>query len=170
LPLAVMNIIWSPISARLVGTYGSRPSLLFAGLAIVVSGVIMTQLAENTTLSLLIVSYIIFGIGFGLVNIPINHTAVSGMPRAQSGVAAAIASTSRQVGVSLGIAISGTIVYANRAHGVSFAHASHAVWWLIAACGAAVIVLGWACNTQWARLSAQNVAHLLQDGAEARPR
>ena len=36
------------------------------------------------------------------VNAPITNTAVSGMPREQAGVAAAVASTSRQVGASLG--------------------------------------------------------------------
>ena len=40
----------------------------------------------------------IFGIGFGFVNAPITNAAVSGMPREQAGVAAAIATTSRQFG------------------------------------------------------------------------
>ena len=39
---------------------------------------------------------------FGFVNAPITNTAVSGMPRAQAGVAAAVASTSRQIGQTLG--------------------------------------------------------------------
>ena len=51
------------------------------------------------------IAYVLFGIGFGAVNPPITNAAVSGMPPAQAGVAAAIASTSRQVGASLGIAI-----------------------------------------------------------------
>ena len=52
-----------------------------------------------------------FGIGFGAVNPPITYTAVSGMPNNQAGVAAAaVASTSRQVGQTLGVAIIGSIV------------------------------------------------------------
>ena len=52
----------------------------------------------------------VFGIGFGFVNAPITNAAVSGMPRAQAGVAAAIASTSRQIGQTLGVAVVGSLV------------------------------------------------------------
>lgn len=51
----------------------------------------------------------LFGLGFGAVNPPITNTAVSGMPAAQAGVAAAIASTSRQTGRSLGVALVGAL-------------------------------------------------------------
>jgi len=49
------------------------------------------------------------GVGFGLVNPPITNTAVSGVPASQAGVAAAVASTSRQVGLTLGVALAGAI-------------------------------------------------------------
>ena len=52
----------------------------------------------------------LFGIGFGMVNAPITNTAVSGMPRAQAGVAAAVASTSRQIGQTLGVAVIGAVL------------------------------------------------------------
>ena len=51
----------------------------------------------------------IFGIGFGMINPPITNTAVLGMPPAQAGVAAAVASTSRQLGQTLGVAVVGAI-------------------------------------------------------------
>ena len=71
----------------------------------------LTRLATHARPSVwLIASYVLFGLGFGLVNAPITNTAVSGMPRAQAGVAAAVASTSRQVGQSLGVAVVGSAV------------------------------------------------------------
>ena len=57
----------------------------------------------------LLPAYFLFGIGFGMVNPPITNTAVMGMPEAQAGVAAAVASTSRQVGQTLGVAVAGAI-------------------------------------------------------------
>ena len=42
--------------------------------------------------------------------LPDHHAAVSGMPRSQAGVAAAFASTSRQIGASLGVAVIGSLV------------------------------------------------------------
>src|SRR5213082_2475072 len=59
--------------------------------------------------SWLIAAHSVFGLGFGMVNPPITNTAVSGMPGAQAGVAAAVASTSRQVGQTLGVAVLGAV-------------------------------------------------------------
>jgi hypothetical protein len=59
---------------------------------------------------LLIAAYLLFGTGSGLVNTPITSTAMSGMPRFQAGVAGAIASTGRQVGNSLGVAVLGSVI------------------------------------------------------------
>ena len=44
-----------------------------------------------------------------MVNPPITNTAITGMPPSQAGVAAAVASTSRQVGATLGVAVLGAL-------------------------------------------------------------
>ena len=53
--------------------------------------------------------FAVFGIGFAVVNAPITNTAVSGMPLDRAGAASAVASTSRQVGVSIGVALCGSV-------------------------------------------------------------
>ncbi len=163
LPLAVMMFVCAPISGRLVGNYGARPSLLLAGVGMFLSALLLTRLTAETPLPLLLGAYAIFGVGMGLVNAPITNTAVSGMPKAQAGVAAAIASTSRQVGAALGVAVAGTVVGTSRAHGVSFAQATHPVWWIMAGCGALITLLGWTSATLWAQASKQRFAHLLEE-------
>ena len=94
----------------------------------------------------------IFGVGFGMVNAPITNTAVSGMPRTQAGVAAAIASTSRQVGQSLGVAVVGSAVTSVMAGPLrtGFATASHVGWWIITGCGLIVLVMGVVTSGRWA--------------------
>jgi EmrB/QacA subfamily drug resistance transporter len=169
LPLALMTMLGAPVSGRLVATHGTRPSLLTAGLAMFVSTALLSGIGVATPLPLLLLSYLLFGIGLGMVNPAITNTAVSGMPKAQAGVAAAIASTSRQVGVSLGVAVAGSIVAANRGRGMSFAEATHPVWWIMATCGAVVGVLGWASNTGWARASTRRFEHLLSEAAVPEP-
>jgi hypothetical protein len=75
------------------------------------------------------------------------------MPRAQAGVAAAIASTSRQVGASLGVAVLGSVV-TSRITGpfnASFPAASHLGWLIMAGCGVAVLVLAFVTTSAWAR-------------------
>jgi EmrB/QacA subfamily drug resistance transporter len=162
LPMALATILCSPLSGRLVGTHGTRPSLLISGTATTISALMLTPLTATTPLGVLLVSYVIFGIGFGMVNAPITNTAVSGMPKAQAGLAAAVASTSRQIGASLGVAIAGTIA---GARGVShnFPQATHPFWWLVGGGGAAVVFLGWLSSTSWAHGTRRHAAHLLEE-------
>ena len=70
----------------------------------------LSQIGATTSFTWLFAAYVVFGIGFGFVNAPITNAAVSGMPRAQAGVASAIASTSRQVGATLGVAVVGALL------------------------------------------------------------
>jgi EmrB/QacA subfamily drug resistance transporter len=164
LPMALATIVCSPFSGRLVGNHGTRPSLLISGSATVISALILTQLTATTPLHLLLATYVIFGIGFGMVNAPITHTAVSGMPKAQAGLAAAVASTSRQVGASLGVAIAGTIAGMRGAFS-GFPAATHPFWWLVVGGGIAVLLLGWLSHTRWAQATTRHTAHLLEETA-----
>ena len=167
LPLALATILCSPLSGRLVGAYGTRPSLLASGTATIVSALMMTQLTATTPLPMLLLTYVIFGIGFGMVNAPITHTAVSGMPKAQAGLAAAVASTSRQIGASLGVALAGTLLAGHVRSG--FAEASHAFWWIVVGGGIAVILLAWLSSTPWARDTTRHAAHLLEEAPVGAP-
>jgi EmrB/QacA subfamily drug resistance transporter len=158
LPLALGMMFSSFLSGRLVGRYGARPSLYAAGASFLLSTLLMTQLNPTTPLPVLLVAYALFGLGLGMVNPAISNSAVAGMPLAQAGVAAAIASTGRQVGAALGVAIAGTVVSSSRASGSSFTRATHPIWWIMSGCGAIVLFLGWASATTWARKSANHAA------------
>ena len=109
LPPALAVMIVSPLSGRLVAARGARPSLLISGGMLALSALLLTQLQAQTPLGILLPVFALFGIGFGMVNAPITNAAVSGMPRSQAGVAAAVASTSRQLGQSLGVAVVGAL-------------------------------------------------------------
>jgi EmrB/QacA subfamily drug resistance transporter len=163
LPMAVMTMLLPPVSGRIVGTRGARIPLLIAGLALTASCVMLSQIGAATSLTWLFASYVVFGIGFGFVNAPITNAAVSGMPRAQAGVASAIASTSRQVGATLGVAVVGSLLASSLAgsalvHGVSFTHAG---WLVLAGCGVVVLVLGQVVTTGWAHRTAERTAREL---------
>ena len=123
------------------------------------------RLDPNTSLVWLLASYVVFGLGFGLVNAPITNTALSGMPRSQAGVAAAIASTSRQVGAALGVAVVGSALSSRLAGPLraGFAAASHPGWWIVAGCGLAVLGIGALITGRWAVGTAERTAHLFDD-------
>jgi EmrB/QacA subfamily drug resistance transporter len=159
LPIALMSLVFAPICGRFVGAYGNRWPLIIAGVGLTASGLMLIGLNRDTSIAYLVSTYVVFGLGFGWINAPITNTAVSGMPRAQAGVAAAIASTSRQVGQSLGVAIIGSAVVSglHGAFGVSFAAATHVGWWIVAGCGIVVLALGWVSSGSWARGTADRV-------------
>jgi EmrB/QacA subfamily drug resistance transporter len=156
LPMAAMTVVFSPLSGRIVGRRGPRTSLVVAGVALTVSSVMLTGLTASTPLWWLLLSYVLFGLGFGVVNTPITTATVTGMPPAQAGVAAAVASTSRQIGHSLGVAIVGAVA-ASSINGdvrTSLAAASHPGWWITAGCGLIVLIVGLATTTPWAQETA----------------
>jgi EmrB/QacA subfamily drug resistance transporter len=171
LPMAAMMIVFAPISGRLVGRFGARPSMVAGGLATLVSGLMLTGLARGTSLPFLLAAYAVFGFGSGLVNPPITNTAVSGMPPAQAGVASAVASTSRQVGTTLGVAAIGAVVGAGLEAGIGpgFAQATRVGWWIVAVLGLAVAVLGFVTTTAWARATARRTAERLEEPETADP-
>ncbi len=167
LPMAGMTLIFAPISGRLVGSRGPRAPLVAAGVAMTVATLMLTRLEANTSLPWLFSAYAIFGFGFGVVNAPITNTAVSGLPREQAGVAAAFASTSRQIGASLGVAVIGSAATAKvvGSFRAGFASASHVGWWILTGCALAVLALGLLTTGTWARSTAEMAAERLLEPA-----
>jgi MFS family permease len=139
--------------------------LVVGGLGIGAGSLMLVSLSADTSLGWLLAAYAIFGLGFGAVNPPITNTAVSGMPPSQAGVAAAVATTSRQVGLTLGVAVAGALAVA-RVDGSlhdQLATASHPAWWLIGALGATIVALGLSASTAGAHASAARTAARLQE-------
>jgi len=168
LPIAAMIVLCGPISGRVVGSRGVRGPLVVGGLGLGVGGLMLVSLSAGTPLGWLLVAYSVFGLGFGAVNPPITNTAVSGMPPSQAGVAAAVATTSRQVGLTLGVAVVGAVVTAG-VHGSlhdDLAAATHAGWWLIVALGAGIVALGISASTAAAQASAERTATRLQEAPQ----
>src|SRR5271163_4345903 len=165
LPIAAMTLVFAPQSGRLVGRHGPRMSLLAGGLGLTLGAALLTGLGKNTPVASLFPAYFLFGIGFGMVNPPITNTAVSGMPPSQAGVAAAVASTSRQVGATLGVALIGAVVGAGSADafGPAFAAATHPAWWIIVAFAGAVLVLSVLSTSAWAKRTAEATAERLSN-------
>jgi EmrB/QacA subfamily drug resistance transporter len=172
LPLALMTLIFAPLSGRILASRGPRIPLLAAGAAMCAGGLMLVGLDADTSLGWMLASYFVFGLGFGLVNAPITNTALSGMPRSQAGVAAAVASTSRQVGAALGVAVVGSVLNSGLTGSltIGFTAASQPAWWIIAGCGLAVLGIGALTSGRWAVGTAARTAHLFEDEpANARP-
>ncbi|MEU3275689.1 MFS transporter [Streptomyces antibioticus] len=166
LPMAVPTFLCAPLSGRLVGTRGPRLPLAIAGSAMTASALLFAAFDAETSNVTLFLGYVLFGIGFGFVNAPITNTAVSGMPRSQAGVAAAVASTSRQLGQTLGVAVVGAVLAAGvttAAYRETFVSAAVPGWWILTACGALVLTVGVLTTGPWGRRTADRTAKRLAE-------
>ncbi|WP_030858355.1 MFS transporter [Streptomyces sp. NRRL S-37] len=165
LPMAVPTFLCAPLSGRLVGSRGPRLPLLIAGGAMTAGGLLFALFEAETSNVTLFLGYVLFGVGFGFVNAPITNTAVSGMPTAQAGVASAVASTSRQLGQALGVAVIGAVLAAgvgSSSYTDTFVTAARPGWWILVVCGLVVLVVGLLTSGRWARRTAERTAERLK--------
>jgi EmrB/QacA subfamily drug resistance transporter len=167
LPVAVTQMICAPLSGRLVAEFGTRVPLVLSGLALAVAAGVLTTVGAHTSIAILLCAFAVFGVGLGLVNAPITNTAVSGMPKSRVGSAAAVASTSRQIGISLGVALAGTLtgVHGMARVGGDFALSTHTMWWTIVGLGAGISILAVLANTARARRSVEDIAYLFAESS-----
>jgi EmrB/QacA subfamily drug resistance transporter len=159
-PMAAVMAVGAVASSRMLARWGGRAPTLVAGAGIAAGGILLSGITTSWSTPHIVIAFAVFGLGSGMVNAPITQAAVSGMPFSQAGVASGIASTSRQIGTSLGVAITGSILAANL-HGslqARFVPASHADWLLLAGCGVAIMVLALVTNGRWALRTAARTA------------
>ncbi|MFF7443727.1 MFS transporter [Streptomyces sp. NPDC008122] len=138
LPLALGATVCAPWSGALVGRLGPRRPLLLAGGFTTAGGLCLVGLDGDTGVPLILFAFLLIGIGFGFANAPLTNTAVSGLPPSRAGVAGAVTSTSRQVGVAVGIAVAGGLVAG--ADPAGLAAATRPGWLIVAACGLFLLV------------------------------
>jgi EmrB/QacA subfamily drug resistance transporter len=169
LPMAGVTLVVAPLSGRLVGNRGARVPLVVGSLGLLIGAALLTQLTATTPFWLLIITYFIFGLGFGVINPPITNTAVSGMPPSQAGVASAVASTARQVGSTLGVAVLGALAgaSASAAMGHGFAQDTHVSWWIMVGLSLIVLVVSIVTTTPWAMETARRTAERFREDSPA---
>jgi MFS family permease len=111
LPMLGGIVVASLFTGRWVGRIGSRVPMtvgcLLAGL-----GVLLTFAAIGPHVGVDTLGWTmgLAGIGFGIVIVPVNATALSSLPAANSGMASSAVNTSRELGAVAGVAILGSIV------------------------------------------------------------
>ncbi len=109
LPITLGAFIVAPLAGMALAKVQAR-YLLSAGLALVGGGLLaMGGLGVDSEWTALLLGFVVGGIGTGLVNPVIADVALSVVPKEQSGMAAGINDTFRQVGVAVGIAAWGAV-------------------------------------------------------------
>ena len=110
LPATLLIAFLAPIVGKQSDRIGSR-WLTGAGMLLAaVSLLIFSRLGTSSSYWEILPGLVFLGIGMALVMTPTTAAAMSSVPRDQAGVGSAVLNSMRQVGGSLGIAITGAIV------------------------------------------------------------
>jgi predicted MFS family arabinose efflux permease len=134
LPLGVPIVVLAPLTGRFFGARGPRLPLVIAGTALAGGGVASLGIGPAPPLPLMLATYLFFGVSQGTVNAPITNSAVAGMPRSMAGLATSLASTGRQVGVTLGVAIAGTVAGSRPA-------SAYGIWLMVVGIGVGIVLI-----------------------------
>lgn len=109
LPITLASFFVAPIAGSMLSRVPAR-ALLSAGLALAGAGMLlMSGIEAGSEWTTLLGGFLVAGAGIGLLNPVIADVAVSVVPKEQSGMAAGINDTFRQVGIAVGIAAWGAI-------------------------------------------------------------
>lgn len=110
LPIAVGTVFGSIAGGRAAPVLGSRVTVL-AGLVLIVAGfVIMANLIEASSYTVLTVAMLLIGGGGGFAGPALTNTMLNAVPRDRAGVGSAMSATHPQLGNALGVAGLGSLL------------------------------------------------------------
>ena len=119
LPLTLASFFVAPVAGALLSRISARV-LMSAGLGLSGLGLsLMSGIGAGSEWTTLLGGFLVLGAGVGLLNPVIADVALSVVPKEQSGMAAGINDTFRQVGVAVGVAVWGALFLGRGADKVS---------------------------------------------------
>ena len=154
LPWTILIVIFAPIAGKLSDRVGSR-WLMAAGMSTVgLCCLWLSTVTLNSSFWHLLPGFVLGGLGMSFVMTPMSAAVMGAAPVEKAGVASGVLNTFRQVGVALGIAITGAIITNREAaalrggadpphafvHGLTFAMRVSAVICFAGALAAALLV------------------------------
>lgn len=110
LPLSIGIFLMAPLAGRLAGRIGVRPPIVLGGLLCGGAILLLLRLEPDTGYASFWWVLGIIGIGFGFMLAPLTAAIFSATPPNRAGLGSSMFNTTRQVGLTLSIAVLGTFV------------------------------------------------------------
>ena len=110
LPATILIAVLAPQVGRMVDRIGSRWLTGTGMLLLALSLVLFSRLGTGSSYWDILPGLVVMGVGMALTMTPTTAAAMGSVPRDQAGVGSAVLNSMRQVGGSLGIAVTGAIV------------------------------------------------------------
>ncbi|WP_242911053.1 MFS transporter [Actinomadura terrae] len=135
------------VAGRLAAVVGVR-RLLVIGLALLTAGMVwlVRVPADAAYLTDLLPAFLIAGLGFGICGPTLQIGALSGVTESESGLAAGLLETMREIGGAAGVAAISTVLVAGE--GLDGFHTAFAAIGVLAGLGAVVAAIGFRGGTQ----------------------
>lgn len=109
-PVALAMTVMAPLAGSLADRFGSR-RLTVLGMAITTLGALALTTLDVATPFVLVIAYLaLVGAGLGVFTPPNNSSVMGSAPRERLGVAGGILNMARSLGMSMGVALSGTLL------------------------------------------------------------
>jgi hypothetical protein len=113
--------------------------------------VLFAQLGAGATFNALLPGFVLFGLGAGLMNVPLANAILSGAPTSQAGIASALLNASREVAGLLGVTVIGAVLRSSESSSLrsgvgqaqAFIDGYHSGLWLTIGLLAAGVVLSY---------------------------
>jgi EmrB/QacA subfamily drug resistance transporter len=114
---ALSVVVVSNVAQAIVGRFGVRPTLTAGLLLSAVSVAWLTRLpTDGHYVSDLFPAFVLGGAGMGLSFVPITIASLTGVGRADAGVASGLINTSRQMGGAIGLAVASAVAATATSH------------------------------------------------------
>ncbi|HEY3883490.1 MAG TPA: MFS transporter [Trebonia sp.] len=150
-PMALCLAIAAVLSPRVTALIGGHRTVALGMAVMTVGLVLFARLGAGATLADLLPGFVLFGLGAGLMNVPLTNAIVDGAPTAQAGMASALLNASREVAGLLGVTVIGAVLRSRQGAELrtgtspaqAFIDGYHSGLWLTIALLAAGVVLSY---------------------------
>lgn len=110
LPISVSIIIAAQVASALQAKYGPKPFMAGGALLVTVGLTWLTQIHKDSGyVDGVLAPTVIFGLGMGLIFVPVMLLSVAGVPGEETGAASGLLNSMQQIGGSLGLSILTTV-------------------------------------------------------------
>jgi EmrB/QacA subfamily drug resistance transporter len=150
-PMALCLALAATLSPRVTGLIGAHRTVALGMAVMTVGLVLFARLGAGATFSDLLPGFVLFGLGAGLMNVPLTNEVLSAAPTSQAGVASAVLNASREVAGLLGVTVIGAVLRSSQGSALrsganpaqAFIDGYHSGLWLTIALLAAGVALSY---------------------------
>ncbi|HEY6493846.1 MAG TPA: MFS transporter [Trebonia sp.] len=150
-PMALCLAVAATLSSRVTALLG-RHRTVALGMAVMTVGLVLfARIGGNASFAGLLPGFVLFGVGAGLMNVPLTNAIVESVPTSQAGVASALLNASREVAGLLGVTVVGAVLRSSESaalrsgtpSGQAFIDGYHSGLWLTIGLLVAGVVLSY---------------------------